>query len=443
MSPNGSGWASVYPLLVGAFLGLGLLKFGNPVILDRFVAPPADIWEIIFQTWPSTWGFGLLFAVAALGAPLVKYRRAQPAWLVWMPLVWLGWQLLAGWKTVNPGLTYATLPQFIGAVVCFYVGYLVVGGLPGNRRIWPFLLAAFVYVLFKGFSQHYGELEETRRYFFLYTDPAKITPEMAGKMNSDRVFSTLLYPNTFAGVILLILPASVAYLISISAHWPRVIRGVALGALVYMAAACMLWSGSKAGLLIALAMGMVMLLRFQIPRAFKIALVGLVFVGGMAGFFLKYRSYIEKGATSVTARMDYWKVGAQTAMEFPILGTGPGTFQVIYQARKPPQAEMARLAHNDYLQQASDSGIPGAVAYLIFIGGSLVVLYRKSHEEGLFSSAIWLGVFGLALQGMSEFWLYIPALAWAAFFFIGWLHGLKANAGVGQTAEIPSTTPVP
>ncbi|MDB6023564.1 MAG: O-antigen polymerase, partial [Pedosphaera sp.] len=42
--------------------------------------------------------------------------------------------------------------------------------------------------------------------------------------------------------------------------------------------------------------------------------------------------------------------------------------------------------------------------------------------------AVWLGVLGWALQSFVEFGLYIPALAWPAFGFMGWLLG--ANLAV-------------
>jgi O-antigen ligase len=47
----------------------------------------------------------------------------------------------------------------------------------------------------------------------------------------------------------------------------------------------------------------------------------------------------------------------------PMLGTGPGTFQIPYAQIKRPDDEMAKLCHNDYLEQASDSGLLGFVSY--------------------------------------------------------------------------------
>ena len=88
---------------------------------------------------------------------------------------------------------------------------------------------------------------------------------------------------------------------------------------------------------------------------------------------------------------------------------------------------MALLAHNDYLEQASDSGLPGAVLFAAFVAVSLVRLHRRCAEDWL-RFAVWLGLLGWALQSFVEFGLYIPAVGWVAFWFLGWLWGLPELA---------------
>jgi hypothetical protein len=39
--------------------------------------------------------------------------------------------------------------------------------------------------------------------------------------------------------------------------------------------------------------------------------------------------------------------------------------------------------------------------------------------------AVWLGLLGWSLQSCVEFGLYLPALAWPAFAFLGWLLGIR------------------
>lgn len=147
---------------------------------------------------------------------------------------------------------------------------------------------------------------------------------------------------------------------------------------------------------------------------------------GLIGFAVKYADYFDKGATSVGARFGYWSAASKTAMEEPLLGTGPGTFKIAYQRHRDPGAEPTRLTHNDYLQQASDSGLPGFAMYLAFFAGATWVLARRRLTEPIFI-AMRLGLLAWLLQGVVEFGLYIPALAWPAWLMLGWLLAIPTN----------------
>src|SRR5439155_5987855 len=111
---------------------------------------------------------------------------------------------------------------------------------------------------------------------------------------------------------------------------------------------------------------------------------------------------------------------------------------VAYKKIKAPWAEMTRLAHNNYLEQASDSGVLGFFSFAAFVFGSLTVLFRKL-EVDLIRFAVLVGVLGWAVQGFVEFGLYIPAIAWPAFLFWGrfWAEEIKsANLTGGNTPRV-------
>ncbi len=253
-----------------------------------------------------------------------------------------------------------------------------------------------------------------------------INPDLLPKLAKDRIMGTLVQPNALAGVVLLLLPGALLTVWGASGRLQNVTRGVLVGLVAYMGLACLYWSGSKAGWLIALAVGGVALLNLPLPKTLKVGLVVAVAVGGLAGFAWKYQSYFAGGARSANARFDYWSVALQTAINRPLLGSGPGTFYTVYRQAKRPDAEMTRLVHNDYLQQASDSGVVGLLTFGGFIWASLATLYRITRDDWMLFAA-WLGLFGWALQSFVEFGLYIPALAWTAFFLFGWLWTASRN----------------
>jgi O-antigen ligase/polysaccharide polymerase Wzy-like membrane protein len=431
-NPAESGSNEIYQRVIagmcGAFFGLSLLKFGNPVVMDKFVEWPENPYAWVLNPWPVVISYWLLAVVVATGIFASRWKTSAPRWLLLLPLVWLAWQFVAGTQTVNISLTRITLKHFAGCVICFYLGLFVLARMKRPFLFWLGLFCAFVAILAAGIEQHFGGLADARRYFFayLYSQPETIPPELLKKFSSDRIFSTLFYPNTLAGALLLLLPPTLAVIcrmrLTIPAKW-------FLSLLVGLAAlACLYWSGSKGGWLLMLLLGLAALFRLPFGGRQKLLIAGVILIFGLAGFFLKHAAFFQRGATSVSARVDYWQAALEITAAHPVFGTGPGTFSIAYQKVKKPEWEMARLTHNDYLQQASDSGVVGFATYSLFIFGALGWIFSQGKlKEDWLRFCVWLGLLGLALQGFFEFGLYVPALAWTAFALTGWLLGSAGN----------------
>jgi len=415
----------------------------------------------VLAQWPVAFGYGLLAVLALTGLAVARWQvRGRGRWLAALPAAWLGWQLMSAGMTVDASLTATTLKHFAACVVCFYLGFFALGQARSIANSWLVIAAALMLVLVSGFSQRFGGLAETREYllkneatYWRDAPPEEIaemersgmlnrTPEgytvppgLLKKAGSSRISATLFYPNSLAGALLLLLPPCLVTL--------GTTRWLTSGARAFVVAvvgggalACLYWSGSKSGWLLALALTVVALLRLKWNRRLKVAVLGALLVLGLIGFGVKYAGFFRHGATSVVARFDYWQAALRTAMEKPLFGTGPGTFMRPYERIKRPEAEMTRLAHNDYLQQASDSGWPAFALYGVFMAGVLAIAgCHVFRAEGWERFAVWLGALGWALQCSVEFNLYIPALAWTAFALLGWL--------LRQALENDSTRPVP
>lgn len=247
-------------------------------------------------------------------------------------------------------------------------------------------------------------------------------PAVLDKFKKGRVMGTLVYPNALAGIIILLLPVSLT--LAFSKKLRPAIRAATIALTIFLGFGGLFWSGSKFGWLLAMAVGALYLLRLNWATKLKIAVIVIVAVLGLGIFAARFHNYFAKGARSVVARFDYWRAAAQTTVANPIFGTGPGTFQRPYAKIKSPDAEMARLAHNDYLEQFSDSGIPGGIFYVGWIFLALVIVGKQIWKNSdAISFAIFAGLFGWFVQGFAEFSLYIPALAWTAFALLGCLIG--------------------
>ena len=478
----------LYALAFGLFLGLCLWKFGNPVILDHQIEPPQTPGAFLDFAWPPRWANWILPPLVAAGAALFfqgrnatqrregakaqspgrkirtdqntatddstgdfnRFASSRPCGfalriLRFLPLVWLVWQFLSATRTVDAGLTTATLWQFSGCVACYFIGAVLFSNRATQNVLFIGVLAAFALCLVRAVDQKVFEfplehqmLTEGQRCGWT-NYPAEAVAEMKHdriiintngvdvanpvileKFKKGRVSGTLVYPNALAGAILLLWPVSLALAFSVAKKLRPSVRFAAIALTILLGGAAFFWTGSKLGWLISLGVAGLFLLRLDWPKKLKIAAVAAVLAIGLGVFAVRFHHYFSAGATSVGARFDYWRAAVQTTFANPLLGTGPGTFQRPYAQIKTPESEMARLAHNDYLEQFSDSGVIGGLAYGAWIVLALRLAGKKLWRGGdTISFAIFAGVLAWFVQGAGEFSLYIPALAWMAFTMLG------------------------
>lgn len=423
----------LFAAVAGFFFFIVLLKFGNPVILDAQVTAPENFFEFLYAAWPVKWAYVCVAPVVIVG--MISFRLSRPwdwrlRWALALPLLWLLWQFISATHTVDAALTTATVKHFTVCVLMFYLGFFALGRLKDPWPIWLFLSLALLWIVRVGWEQRFGGLDQTRKFFYEMPNWRDAPPEFIKKLSSNRIYSTLFYPNTLAGAILLLLPITLGFLWQVTAKLRGRARWTILVLVSAPALACLYWSGSKAGWLIALGLGLVALAQLsKLARRTKLAFVTAVLVCGLVGFEVRYAQFFQRGSTSVVARFDYWRAALLIARDHPMLGSGPGTFGIGYAKVKSPQSEMSRLTHNDYLEQLSDSGIIGFLLFLSFITISVVVLYRYSNEKFRF---VVLAVLGVLFHEVVEFHLYIPAVAWLTFFLLGWL---LANGSASKTSK--------
>ncbi len=459
----------LYTLVFGLFLGLAIWKFGNPVILDHKISAPATPAEFFGEPWPLHWANWILPPLGMIGGWLAfKNRKANcadtpatagtilqrsSATLYFLPLAWLGWQFIAATHTVDADLTRATLWQFSGCVAGYFLGARVFARDQLWRWLLPGLLAAFAFCLVRGVDQHifefpqnYQLLTEGQRTGWTNFPPATLAemknenlivntngldvanPIILEKIKKGRVAGTLVYPNALAGIVLLLGPLTLALAFDSTQKLKPPVRMAVIALTLFLNGAAFFWSGSKLGWLIGLGVAGLFVLRLDWPRTLKRGAMAVVLTAGLGIFALRFQGYFAAGATSVGARLDYWRAAVQTTAAKPVFGSGPGTFQQSYAQLKSPQSEMARLTHNDYLEQFSDSGLVGGLTYAAWIFLALAAVGEKIwRRREAISFAIMAGLFGWFAQGLGEFGLYIPALAWTAFALLGCLVGLTEN----------------
>src|SRR5438874_10538632 len=141
--------------LCGAWLALGLVKFGSPVIFP----------ELIFGAY-------LLMVLALIiGLAAWKWPKSAPWWIIALPAIWFGCQLLAAIHSIDSVLTGRTVIHFASVAAAFYIGFAILSNLQDLYFLWLFYFLALSVVIVLGLDQHFAGLEETRRYFQIYELP--------------------------------------------------------------------------------------------------------------------------------------------------------------------------------------------------------------------------------------------------------------------------------
>lgn len=209
-----------------------------------------------------------------------------------------------------------------------------------------------------------------------------------------RIFSTLGQPNWLASYLLLIIPLSIALVIS-SKNQNRKILFAAVTFTLFLA---LIFTNSRAGLLGLGASFLTFLLMLgtnKIRRNLKKIAAGLAIFILVFVFFgknLAGRIYeainppisTSGGTESGQIRLIVWKGALKIIGRAPILGTGPETFAYSYYKVRPQEHNKTtewnffyNKAHNEILNNFANLGILGGVGFLVFLAATILTFSKK------------------------------------------------------------------
>jgi O-antigen ligase len=186
---------------------------------------------------------------------------------------------------------------------------------------------------------------------------------------------------------------------------------------------------SRGGLLSAAIMTLVLLTMAVLHRPVKshwraavgvalAVLAGLVFAATTVGAspFLRFLQ-LDPRDLGANDRVAIWRTSLQAWREFPLLGSGLGTFREAFQRVQPRELSgLVEQAHSDSLQLLVTGGAIGAALGIIAFGSLFFLLARawrgqRHREEGALVLAGFGALLSLTLHGLVDFNLSIPAIA--------------------------------
>lgn len=266
-----------------------------------------------------------------------------------------------------------------------------------------------------------------------------------------RATGTYINPNHFAGFLEMAIPVSLAYGLSFSGGrsenggiWQRFLKARFSGRfLIFFATALMalslLLSGSRGGIFsfVASLVFFYLLLSWGGGGRFRSWALGLFLLivityAAWIGLDPVIQRFVETKET-LPVRTLIWEDTLRLIMDFPIFGTGLGSYGLTYTLYKKAYSGPTFYSHthNDYLELAAETGLLGFI--LVLYG--IINFYRRAWVDLRLSSPridplrYFLalgslgGVFAMLIHSLTDFNLQIPANA----FYFSFLLALSTS----------------
>ncbi|RZM82207.1 O-antigen ligase family protein [Leptolyngbya iicbica LK] len=240
-----------------------------------------------------------------------------------------------------------------------------------------------------------------------------------------RAYSLFDYPNTLASYLTLILGLNLGlvFLEGQETPWGRqsTLSLWLIRANVLLTLGCLFASGSRNGLLAAIALIVVSLLRMRTNRWVRLlGLAGLaLIVVTTLSFGVAGRSVSWSWVTD-DPRIQVWRLAWQMFLDEPILGQGLGNYKLLYNGEIPLYTYIAH-AHNFWLTLAAEAGLIVTVLFTLAIGlicyrGCRALMSLKpavSHHALLMGYCLaFLGIALFSLLDITYFEARVNAVTW-------------------------------
>jgi O-antigen ligase len=329
---------------------------------------------------------------------------------------------------------YSTRTHFLILLTClvaFFLAQIVCQDRNRQQRLIVSLVALGTFEAFYGLVQYLSGWQQV----FTYVK----------KFDLEEATGTYINRNHYAGFLEMILPFSLALVfyeygklrgnegqpfsparkLITHASLQRLVLWFSIAVVLF---AAIIFSRSRMGIIAATAsllvvFGLAGAARFQgktglvLTATFLLLSICLAVWIGPGPIVERFENVGQEYMIHEESRMSIWRDAGALIRDHPWLGTGLGTFPVAYTAVQTTfLGRFVNHAHNDYLEVASDLGVPAALALFVSI---LFVLARAVwnflSRERNFERIVALGCAGsivaMLLHSLADFNLYIPANA--------------------------------
>lgn len=170
------------------------------------------------------------------------------------------------------------------------------------------------------------------------------------------------------------------------------------------------------------------------PFTFKLALFSFLILfffllAVKAPIFEKFTHVLSLRDRSLMFRTLVWKSTLRMALERPLNGFGPGSFEWWYPHFKFGGAN-TKMVHNTFIQQFAETGFVGFSSFMFFIASLLSGVFRTCRAARDREQFLFLGIgsafIGFLLHNTFDYTYYIPATGGLFFLLAGCFSSLAS-----------------
>ncbi len=165
--------------------------------------------------------------------------------------------------------------------------------------------------------------------------------------------------------------------------------------------------------------------------------------------------YSVKRFQSVSFRTHTWQATWEMIKQSPVVGTGPGSFKILYPRYRHPQIFYIENAHNnetqhaenEYLEQWAIGGIVGLVLFLGMFGFLFFLVYKKLKNNSrspltIYTAGYACAVFAMLVHMTVDVSIHFVSSGFLMSVFIGILLALSLSSTSADDAK-PAAIPAP
>ena len=364
-----------------------------------------------------------------------------------------------------------------GISLCYMTAFVLKDKKEYSMKV--LLLASLIIALY-GFYQYFIGFSDTMKY--IESNELNISAnelvEIKNNLNSKRIFSTFLYPNSYAGYLIMIIPLALGFLFSAIKLFLKdkltkfkILFLVILNLILIVS---LILTRSVGGLICVLFSLIVFYLmitgktklfygigkyktllttenriydkviakRFSCKSRYIYLLVLCVLFILLFMLLLSLRQdsifNFHDPNNSVVSRYNYWMGAFNIIKKYPLFGTGLGTFGNMYREFKLPGWGNTEYAHNFYLQFTSETGLIGLISVLFLFFVILKMMVKNCSYTGIV-----VAVSGFLIHNIVDFDFYMWELNIIFWFLVGLGISSDISGNMQDSSRLTGSHPTP